>query len=242
MAPPKSPWNKNPAKHGTPAKSLKGDDKPASIDYAQVQSDEIEVLRAIYMEDFEEIETKGAWSKTSDRAFRIRIRTPSDPDTFVVLSVNFTATYPKTSPLLSLENASNVDHKTTKKLDGLLKSKPRDLLGEVMIYELTLATQEILEDAVQLRRQLQRQKEAVPSLEEERVVQEAAASKLAQQQEEELLIKQKAEKAEEERVLQQMVDEEISRRKGMKRRSKPLAANVASLMDGMCISSPKESA
>jgi len=93
--------------------------------------------------------------------------------------------------------------------------------------------QETLEDATQLRQQLQKEKEAVPSLEEERAVQEAAASKLAQQQGEELLRKQREEKAEEERVLQQMLDEEISRRKGLKRRSKPLVASVTSLMDGM---------
>lgn len=30
--------------------------------YAQAQEDELEVLKAIYMDDFEEVEAKGAWS------------------------------------------------------------------------------------------------------------------------------------------------------------------------------------
>lgn len=30
--------------------------------YAKAQEDELEVLKAIYMEDFEEVEAKGAWS------------------------------------------------------------------------------------------------------------------------------------------------------------------------------------
>jgi hypothetical protein len=34
----------------------------ASETYAKAQDDEIEVLQAIYMEDFEDIELKGAWS------------------------------------------------------------------------------------------------------------------------------------------------------------------------------------
>lgn len=30
--------------------------------YAKAQEDELEVLKAIYMEDFQEVEAKGAWS------------------------------------------------------------------------------------------------------------------------------------------------------------------------------------
>lgn len=30
--------------------------------YTQIQEDELEVLKAIYMDDFEEVEAKGAWS------------------------------------------------------------------------------------------------------------------------------------------------------------------------------------
>ncbi|KAK4697319.1 hypothetical protein P7C71_g738, partial [Lecanoromycetidae sp. Uapishka_2] len=48
---------------------------PANAKYSEIQHDEIEVLRSIYMEDFVEEEAKtGAWNKTSDHAFKIRLR------------------------------------------------------------------------------------------------------------------------------------------------------------------------
>jgi len=77
MAPPKSPWNKivtstPPAQNAFPSmgKSSANEDDSrtlaspvqASETYAKAQDDEIEVLQAIYMEDFEDIELKGAWS------------------------------------------------------------------------------------------------------------------------------------------------------------------------------------
>lgn len=77
MAPPKSPWNKIASnvpvhQHGFPAPAKASAKEnmpnkpfsPAPVNEGneQAQEDEIEVLKAIYMEDFEEIESKGAWS------------------------------------------------------------------------------------------------------------------------------------------------------------------------------------
>jgi hypothetical protein len=77
MAPPKSPWNKlvpnsQVPHHGspTPQRTSATEDKsqeplPAAAvneSLEQAQQDELEVLKAIYMDDFEEVETKGAWS------------------------------------------------------------------------------------------------------------------------------------------------------------------------------------
>ncbi len=76
---PSSPWNKD-VKLSTKAQDgFKGSD-PASpdkngaprlqefkpmasgIDCRQAQHDELEVLRSIYMEDYEDVKVKGAWS------------------------------------------------------------------------------------------------------------------------------------------------------------------------------------
>lgn len=49
---------------GKPAKHKNGHlpfGATPSEDYAQAQEDELEVLKAIYMDDFEEVEAKGAW-------------------------------------------------------------------------------------------------------------------------------------------------------------------------------------
>ncbi|OCK81767.1 kinase-like protein [Lepidopterella palustris CBS 459.81] len=233
MAPPKSPWNKivtnvqpSPDAFPTMGKSPAKENKLAkpapmsqtSDTYAKAQDDEIEVLKAIFMEDFEDIELKGAWSKTTDRAFRLKLKAFSDDETVAILSVKLTATYPKTLPILSLENASLLRQKPRQMIEDVIRTKPKELIGEVMIHEIATSIQDILEDDVTAREH----DGALPSLEEERAVHEAAATLLAKQQEEELQKKKIEEKAEEERVLQQMVDEELRRKDLMiKRRSRP---------------------
>src|SRR5579871_115646 len=148
--------------------------------YVQAQDDEIEALKAIYMNDYEDVETKGAWNKT-DRAFKLTLKSSSNEDIYAVILVKFTATYPKTAPLISLDTTNNVRVITKEAIEKLLKSKIKDLIGEVMIYELATAVQDILEDEAQNKAHGQ----AMPSLEEERAKHEAAAINLAKQQEEE---------------------------------------------------------
>ena len=92
---PKTPRNKKvtPSSHvqkNAPQESA----APAAINYGEVQLEEIEVLQAIYMEDFEEVEVKTAWSTTTDRSFNLKLRSFTDPDDLVVLAVRLTATYP----------------------------------------------------------------------------------------------------------------------------------------------------
>ena len=77
MAPPKSPWSKIAAAKSTPQNDLASRAKPSAKEakpgnavptamaadtYSAAQTDEIEALKAIYMDDFEEVEAKGAWS------------------------------------------------------------------------------------------------------------------------------------------------------------------------------------
>ena len=211
-----------PKKKNVASKTVKPTDKEdenllapgGATEYAQAQNDEIEALKAIYMDDYEEVETKGAWKKT-DRAFKLTVKSSSNEDIHAVILVKFTATYPKTPPLISLDTTSNVRAKTKEAIEKLLQSKTRDLLGEVMIYELATAVQDLLEDEAQDKAQGQ----ALPSLEEERAKHEAAAINLARQQEQEEVRKRNEAKAEEDRVLQQMVQDEMSRRE-TKRKSR----------------------
>jgi translation initiation factor 2-alpha kinase 4 len=75
MAPPKTPARKKNVNHNsTPQSTHAAMGKPAAQNgrpalvsmpteaYAQAQEDELEVLKAIYMDDFKEVEAKGAWS------------------------------------------------------------------------------------------------------------------------------------------------------------------------------------
>ncbi|KAH0217725.1 hypothetical protein KCU90_g26049, partial [Aureobasidium melanogenum] len=93
-------------KHNEPTASKPSASNPPHgphVNYAEVQAEEIDVLQAIYMEDYEEVKLKSAWSKSSDRAFNLKLKAFSDESTFVVLSVKLTATYPKSAPVLQIE-------------------------------------------------------------------------------------------------------------------------------------------
>lgn len=165
--------------------------------YAQAQEDEIEVLRSIYMEDYQEVAIKGAWSKTSDRAFTLKLRASTDNETWVSLSVRFTATYPKTPPLLSVEYADVLQERARNKIGDLIRTKPKAHLGEVVIYEIASSIQDVLEDAVQSREH----DAALPSFAEQRMIDEAAAAEATKREEEELARKRLEEQAEEQRAL-----------------------------------------
>ncbi|QIW98526.1 hypothetical protein AMS68_004044 [Peltaster fructicola] len=179
----------------------------AAIDYEAVQLDEIEALQAIFMEDYEEMKVESAWSRTSDRRFKLRISAFSDPDSAIDLSVRLTATYPKTLPLLEVSGLEHFHERTQKRIRNVLDKRPKQLLGEVMIHAIATEIQEILEDAVQARQQ-----GTLPSLEDERASAEEVAITLAKQAEDAELRRQRAAQEEEQRTLDQMVEEELSRR------------------------------
>ncbi|KAG9759403.1 hypothetical protein KCU73_g3403, partial [Aureobasidium melanogenum] len=64
-------------KHNEPTASKPPASNPPDgphVNYAEVQADEIDVLQAIYMEDYEEVKLKSAWSKSSDRAFNLKLK------------------------------------------------------------------------------------------------------------------------------------------------------------------------
>ena len=196
-----------------------------ATDYAQQQKDEIEVLQSIYMDDFTIIETKSAWGgKQTDRAFKIRLKPmmQSDPDlnVAVTLSVRLSATYPKTLPALEVEDAVGVRPKVLTKIMVFAKTKSKDLLGEVMIYEVAAGIQDILEDEAQFKMQ----GEALPSLEEQRAAQEAEFQQLAKQEEEAAKLQRQKEQAEEDRMLQQMVEDEMNRRKEVRKKAHTVTA------------------
>ncbi|GAB7346517.1 hypothetical protein MBLNU457_5203t1 [Dothideomycetes sp. NU457] len=181
------------------------------VNYAEVQDEEIEVLRAIYMEDFEDVEVKSAWSKTTDRAFKLKVKSFSDDETWVMLVVKLTITYPKTAPIIKVEGLGNLHARTQTRITRIAERRPAEMLGEVMIHGIASEIQDALEDAVQAREQ-----GVLPSLGDERAVHEAAISLQAQEQEEADIKREQEAKAEEDRALRQMVQEEVERREARK--------------------------
>lgn len=152
--------------------------------------------------------------KTTDRLLRLKLRAFSNDDITCTLCAQITATYPKSLPSLTLENTGKLRQKTLQRLQGLLRTRPKELVGEVMIHDIATSIQDILEDEIVVREN----DGTFENLEAERAVQEAEAAELAKQHEEELQKKRDEEKAEEERVLQQMVSDEMRRKEIMAKR------------------------
>lgn len=117
-------------------------------------------------------------------------------------------TYPKTYPNLSLENLGEFRHGARSRIEGIIQTKPKMLLGTEMIYELAVSIQDVLEDVAQA----QAQDKDLPSLEEERIGQEAATIERQKLERQEELRKQEAATAEEERVLQELLENKIRER------------------------------
>jgi hypothetical protein len=137
--------NKNQKKTAKKQKASETEEPQTNItDYAQLQSEELEALQAIYIDEFEEVEVKGAWSKSTDKAFRLNLKA-SDPEISVVLSVRLTATYPKTAPILSVEKYHEVRDVAQQAIAKVVENRVKELLGEVMIFEISSAIQDILE-------------------------------------------------------------------------------------------------
>jgi len=180
----------------------------------KAQEDEREVLKAIYMDDYEESEAKGAWSRTTDRVLRLKLKSYSNNDISITLCVKLTATYPKSLPALSLEGGVKLRKGTWDKLRRLLQDRPKELVGEVMIYEIATEIQDALEDEVTVREN----DGAYENLDAERVVQEAETAQIAKREEEEMQKKRDEKKADEERALQRMVGDEMRRKEMMAKR------------------------
>ncbi|CAG8919106.1 unnamed protein product [Penicillium salamii] len=177
--------------------------------YREIHQTEVEALRSIYGDDFEEVENKrSAWQQTSNVTFNLHLRSSSNPDVILILQVELPATYPKTIPNLSPGNLDGFRDGARSRIQDIIRTKPNTLLGSEMIYELAVSIQDVLEDVAQA----QAQDKDLPSLEEERMEQEAAALQRADLEQQEELRKQKAAAAEEERALQEMLRDKMRQR------------------------------
>ncbi|KAB8349460.1 hypothetical protein FH972_023487 [Carpinus fangiana] len=192
--------------------------------YEETQAEEVLALRAIFMDDFEDVETKNAWSKMSQMCFKLHLKASSYPDVGLALGVTLTATYPKSIPLLHLEDIKGLRQKGLERVQSIIRSLPLELVGEVMINEIAVNVQDSLEDTAVM----QAKESLMPSLEQERVESEAAAARIALEKEAEQRRLQEEEQAEEDRVMQRMLDEELKRRRDARRRRDLASADLSS--------------
>lgn len=184
--------------------------------YDVIQLEEIEVLRSIYGEDFEDVETKKAWSKAIERSFRLKLRSNLNSAVCVVLNVTLGPTYPKSVPSLKLTDVSNVRPNALGQIQNVINEKPKALAssGEVMIFELASDVQGVLDDEVSARAR----NDQLPSLEEERAVREAIAQESARADEEQRLRQEEEERSALEKENQRRLNEEVRKREEAQQR------------------------
>ncbi|KAL4883321.1 anticodon binding domain of tRNAs-domain-containing protein [Aspergillus karnatakaensis] len=194
----------------------------APTNYQEIHQNEVEALRSIYIDDFEEVEhRRSAWHQSSELSFKLHLRAYSNPDVRLTLLVELPTTYPKTCPNITPENLEDLRRGAQSRVRDTLRNKPKTMLGSEMIYEIAVSIQDILEDAAEA----QLQDQDLPSLEEERIVQEAAANQRAEKAREEELRKQQAATAKEELELKQLVQDTINKRtKALSRRKSRTSA------------------
>ena len=195
---------------------------PTMTNYSEIQRDEIEALRSIYMEDFMEEEAKtGAWNKSLDRAFKIKIRPAIDDDDerSLTLAVSFPPTYPKSLPRLSLDFGPDIAKNSKKVAQDILKTKPKSLLGSEMIYEIASSLQDTIDNTGV-------KKTDVPTLDEERTAREEAARLSSQKAEQERRQQELKAQEEEEKSLQELVKQRITRQETRETKSNNPFSNV----------------
>lgn len=210
---------KNVAETSFPGLAPTGPDPAAKTEYMNIQNEELMVLRSIYGDDFIEHEAVNTAWKKSDPAFDIRIRASSDHDLVATLGVVFTATYPRSVPLLSLKDEGSIRESTRFKVQKIIETKPKALVasaqGEPIMFELIQTIEDVLEEAASAKA-----KGTERSLEEERAAHEAEQAKLAQELEEEEERKRQDAAKEEERMMQDMIQQEVERKRNKVKESK----------------------
>ncbi|KAK1414252.1 hypothetical protein QVD17_29995 [Tagetes erecta] len=116
-------------------------------DYVQEQEMEIEALKAILMDEFEEIHPSESGLNTSNRCFQIKISLQddetesTDPVQFALI-FSHTDNYPDEIPLLNLKSIKGILASDLNVLKEKLEQEAYENLGMAMVYSLVTSSKE----------------------------------------------------------------------------------------------------
>ena len=144
------------------------------IDHEQEQLNEIEALGSIYVGCFEDLGVKRVWNKITERKFKLTLTPSSDEDSTVVLEARLPAKYPTEPPHLEAHGLQSHNPRTQARIREIIEHRPKQLQGQVAIYEIAEEILVALEDAVKVR-----QEGVLASLQDERVANVSAAAETA---------------------------------------------------------------
>ncbi|KAJ1966263.1 eukaryotic translation initiation factor 2-alpha kinase, partial [Dispira parvispora] len=114
----------------------------------ELQTNEVAALEAIYMDDFERVESTGVWKiSASSPEFRLTLR-PLEPDLqhriHVVLRIRLPKLYPKRPPIVTMETSQGLQPGQQEGLAELIQNTAKQSLGSEMVFELATAVQEYI--------------------------------------------------------------------------------------------------
>ncbi|KAI9297132.1 Serine/threonine-protein kinase [Neoconidiobolus thromboides FSU 785] len=107
----------------------------------EIQENEIEALKAIYMDDFEIIESNVRSWKVSKKykEFKIKIK-PMDEsirdNVEIYVNIKFPPAYPVIAPEIFLESPKGLSESQYNELKKTIKNKTQELLGSEMVFDL----------------------------------------------------------------------------------------------------------
>jgi eukaryotic translation initiation factor 2-alpha kinase 4 len=153
------------------------------------------------------------FQKSPDITFRVRLKAHSNPDITTKLFVQLPTTYPKTLPVLKIEDLVCGNPKVPRELRQVLETKSKELLGNEMIFEIASQIQDVLENAATSKAE----KEGLSSLEAERVFQRDNAEQELKELEEARKRQEEEAVAEEDKYLVEQISREISKRENKAR-------------------------
>lgn len=175
--------------------------------YYEIQKLETEALQSIYMDDFTDLTKRhSSWDKHPQIIFEIGLRSQeSDPaECSLNLHVVLPSTYPHAAPQITFKNVINVPDGQLNKLRQEIKEIHQRSKGQEIIYEIIIATQDVLEDS---------QKHVVTdSLEDQRLQRirdEEARMKLEEEQRQKMIEKQKMQ---EQKLIDEVFQKELAKR------------------------------
>ncbi|PRT54105.1 eIF-2-alpha kinase GCN2 [Wickerhamiella sorbophila] len=175
------------------------------MEYEEIQENEVEALKAIYMDDFEEYKSSEIWSKRASPHFRIKLRPSSEfKDTPISLEivVQLTKTYPRSLPMIKIDKSNAIHHKQLELLRKSIQSTAESLKGNEMIFEITSNLQQQLDEFARIAT-------VTPSLEEARVERLRLAEEKAMEEKERKKKEQEAKIQEQQQQLEKLVLEEL---------------------------------
>ncbi|CAG8465302.1 15816_t:CDS:10 [Cetraspora pellucida] len=196
----------------------------------ETQENEIEALKAIYMEDYVPVVVTSAWKVAPTcHEFRLHLL-PHEEElkehVSVDLHVKFPKTYPRSAPDIKIENARGLSEEQMTKVREHISRLIKDNLGQEMVFNIAQYVQEFIttnNNGVKIlakqsfHEQMLSRNEKITKAEQEKAMEEMDRARQTEEQErtaENLLLLQKIQ--EEEQRLMAKVEEEKQKRKQLK--------------------------